>query len=71
MALAAISDVVEADIGDARPEWHHWHSPTGRWYAARTAPLADPKTGAMIVSADTLGDLMTAVVHASPATVRV
>lgn len=70
MALAAITDAEEADTGLPIPDWYRWLSPTGRWYAARTAPLPDPKAGAMIVSADTLGDLMTAVVHSSPDAVR-
>jgi hypothetical protein len=70
MTLAAITDAEEADTGRTDPDWYRWLSPTGRWYAARMAPLPDPTTGSMIVSADTLGDLMTAVVHSSPDAVR-
>lgn len=74
MALAAIADAEateETVRGHIRPEWHRWQSPaTGRWWAARTVPLPDPTTGSMIVSAETLGDLMTAVVHSSPDSVR-
>ncbi len=70
MALAAITDTEEADTGRTSPDWYRWLSPSGRWYAARTAPLPDPKAGAMIVSANTYGELLTAVVHASPEEIR-
>ena len=73
MALTAISNELEADTGGTEPElgWYRWFNPiTGRWYAARTTPLADPKSGAMLVSAETYGELMTAVVRSSPTSVR-
>lgn len=66
MALTAISEEAEADTGDICPDWYRWLSPSGRWYAARTAPLTTPGSGAMIVSAETYGGLLTAVLHSSP-----
>jgi hypothetical protein len=74
MALSAISDALETDIGDTVPEtastvpdWYRWFNPISkRWYAARTTPLANPRAGAVLVSAKTYGGLITAVVHSSP-----
>ena len=70
MALTAIPAVLTADKNGARPEWHRWHSPTGRCWAARTVSLADPTSGPMIVSADSDAELDAKLVNASAAPVE-
>jgi hypothetical protein len=56
MAPSVDQGAALAALVKAHPDRHIWHSPNGRWFAARKVPLS-AETGPMTVSAETLKQL--------------